>query len=393
MSSPHHRHQASLEGLLDFSPRSSLTLAERAAARHTLLRVAQYFENLDDARGGISRGVAYSQPRLIRYTFEYALSDESRDIFLRAFFSALALSIGEKNEQLDFAELQPLFRAFAEYLMDHFFLPLKASTRRTPQPSPAYHSAVLRAQGTEPTVFVGTPDRLSALRGACLVRDRHRCVISRAFSTTAFFSRSKKDGDNAQDDDGVLFSQLDMRQVDRLEVAHILPHALTKSSTGPRGGDLDKSREAALAILNMFDSGVAHLINGVDVDRPRNALTLSSRYHDFFGAFEIYFDAVPGEYNTYQIQSFFPSPMARALGLPVTRTLFVTENRTIDPPSPRLLAVHRAIAHILHMSGAGEYIDRVLEDMEDSVVRSNGTSELGRMVSLGLGDWICYPVS
>ena len=29
--------------------------------------------------------------------------------------------------------------------------------------------------------YVGTPERLSALRDACLVRDRHRCVVSRAF--------------------------------------------------------------------------------------------------------------------------------------------------------------------------------------------------------------------
>ena len=38
----------------------------------------------------------------------------------------------------------------------------------------------------------------------------------------------------------------------------------------------------------------------------------------------------------------------------------------------------------MHLSGAGEYIDKVLRDMEDSVARSDGTTELGSMISLRL---------
>ncbi|OAA53613.1 hypothetical protein SPI_09320 [Niveomyces insectorum RCEF 264] len=398
MSSPHHRHQASLEGVLDFSPQPSLTDAERAQARDAFYRIVRHFERIDDdAQAGATvaaisrssssrgRGRTYSQPRLIRCTYEFALLDTSRDIFLRAFFETMALPLGG-NEQLDFAELEPLFRGFAEYLMDHFFLPLKASTAQTPQPSPAYHSAVIRAQGAGPQAFggiPGTPERLSALRGTCLVRDRFRCVISRSFDSDECTKRYEEHGDDARDEDGVLFSQQQL-SLASLEVAHILPHALTKPNAS---GDLDKSREAALAILNMFDNGVTHLINGVDIDRPRNALSLAHGFHRQFGAFKIYFDAVPGQSNTYQVQSFLPGPVTAAFNLPVVRTLFDTENHTIDMPSPRLLAVHRAIAHILHLSGAGEYIDRVLRDMEDNNVRSDGSTELGRMVTLGLGRW------
>ncbi|KAI3335905.1 hypothetical protein F4824DRAFT_462853, partial [Ustulina deusta] len=39
--------------------------------------------------------------------------------------------------------------------------------------------------------------------------------------------------------------------------------------------------------------------------------------------------------------------------LSVTRTLYPTPTRAIYPPSPRLLAIHHAIAHILHLSAAG----------------------------------------
>lgn len=137
----------------------------------------------------------------------------------------------------------------------------------------------------------------------------------------------------------------------------------------------------------MFDLGVVHDIEGVDIDRPRNALTLTSDLHNSFGGFKVYFEPVPGAYNTYWIRSFLPPRIAQSFGLPVQRTLFVTDTRTIEPPSKRLLAVHRAIAHILHLSAAGEYIDAILHDLEDSIVRADGSSELGRMVALVLGDW------
>lgn len=108
---------------------------------------------------------------------------------------------------------------------------MKASTKRTPQPSPAFHSAVQRVQGGDAEAFAGTPDRVSALRGACLIRDRHRCVISRKFDLEEAAKRMQRDGDDARDDDGVLLLE-DANPVDVLEVAHILPHSLMKADTG-----------------------------------------------------------------------------------------------------------------------------------------------------------------
>lgn len=138
----------------------------------------------------------------------------------------------------------------------------------------------------------------------------------------------------------------------------------------------------------MFDNGVIHMIEGDDIDRPRNAITLTPTLHRFFGAFKIFFqpvsDAVP---HTYRIDSFLPPIVVRDV-LPVTRTLYLTENRTIDPPSPRLLALHCAIAHILHLSAAGAYIDKLLDEMEKKGIRADGSTELGRFVTLGLGGWL-----
>lgn len=67
---------------------------------------------------------------------------------------------------------------------------------------------------------------------------------------------------------------------------------------------------------------------------------------------------------------------------PVTRTLYT--HPSIDPPSERLLALHSAIGHILHLSGAGEYIHVLLRDMEDGVVREDGSTQLGDLLSIAL---------
>ncbi|KAI1181774.1 hypothetical protein F5B17DRAFT_240543 [Nemania serpens] len=101
---------------------------------------------------------------------------------------------------------------------------LKASTKKTPQPSPAYHSAVERVQG------IGTPDRLSQLRGACLVHDRHRCVVTRYFDHKEADRRMVQNSDDARDNNGTLL--LENTVINELEVAYILPHSLMKADVG-----------------------------------------------------------------------------------------------------------------------------------------------------------------
>jgi hypothetical protein len=70
--------------------------------------------------------------------------------------------------------------------------------------------------------------------------------------------------------------------------------------------------------------------------------------------------------------------MAQDHGLPITRTLYLTCTPTIDPPSSWLLAIHCAIARILHLSAVGDYIDKMLWDMEENSIRADGSTELGR---------------
>lgn len=115
-----------------------------------------------------------------------------------------------------------------------------------------------------------------------------------------------------------------------------------------------------------------------------NALTLSLGLRKAFGDFEIYFDPEAGFPNRYTIKALEPR-IRRQCPLPVTRDLLTATDRNIDFPLPRLLTIHKACCIIMRASGAGEYINRVLDDMEDlGVLRSDGTTDAGTMVSLRL---------
>lgn len=126
---PHYRHQASLEGLFSLGP-NPRTLApdERAYASQRFYQIVGRFElREEDAKpeGSKKSQPSYKRARLVRLMLEYALSDESKDLFLRAFFGALEIPMldnGEIDDETE-SELQPLVFGFAEYLMDSFFLP------------------------------------------------------------------------------------------------------------------------------------------------------------------------------------------------------------------------------------------------------------------------------
>ena len=136
----------------------------------------------------------------------------------------------------------------------------------------------------------------------------------------------------------------------------------------------------------MFDDGVVHLIDGIDIDRPRNAITLTHDFHQLFGNFEVYFEPRGKQQHTYQIESIRTGILRHRI-FPVDRTLFLTDTRTIDPPSRRLLAVHSAIAHILHLSAAGRHIDQILEHLDQKEVMADGSTEIGHLAALRLHGW------
>ncbi|GBF66797.1 hypothetical protein TMEN_9518 [Trichophyton mentagrophytes] len=398
---PSHRHQSSLEAILDFWEPFSLTPQQASLARRLLdILVEDY---------GLEREIEkrYKPAKLIYTMLELVLS---KDSFLTLFFTFLHehLTSGPSNITLalsyfeDIGTWEPAARndvasaleEFAHYMITQFFLPLRASSVKTPQPTPT--SSLSTIQASTPT---STKRRISALRHDCLVRDHHRCVVTRKFDITEARKRIAIDK-NCTDDDGRPLKTEQRGNFQYLEIAHILPHCLTKVASGDEDlvgiipatssisltGHETESKKNILRILDIFDPGITHFIDGANIDSPSNALTLTLDNHRLLGEFKIYFEPTGGAYE-YRIHStdddFLSDPF-----FPVTRTLMLSPNRTIDPPSPRLLGIHRAICLILKLSGAAEYIEHVLRDLELVTVEADGSTHVGDIIRLRIDGWI-----
>jgi hypothetical protein len=132
--SPHHRHQASLEDIIFLSDESeALDAAQRSRAEQKFYHIVRHFEaaaavGSGSVRGSNAKSGQYNRPLLVRLTYEYARSRESQDIFLRAIFHSMALSLESEDDidlDMDQERLQLSLSLFADHLFDNFFLPCK----------------------------------------------------------------------------------------------------------------------------------------------------------------------------------------------------------------------------------------------------------------------------
>lgn len=128
MATPSHRHQSSLEGIIDLSEADPIFENEqqRAQAIDKFRHIVAHFENTEQQPAS-RYGDEYNRPALVRLTFEYALSPESQDKVLKGFFQSLALGMLDDNDGLsddyEVTSLRNLVFSFADHLIYHFFLP------------------------------------------------------------------------------------------------------------------------------------------------------------------------------------------------------------------------------------------------------------------------------
>ncbi len=124
--SPSLRHQSFLESIINLSSSqpAPLEASLRAQAQDRFYHIVGHFETAatrDD----------YSRPMLVRLTYEYSRSEESKDMFLRAFFDVMGLSM-DSHDGIDLADSitethvsSALFN-FADHLFNYFFMPCKS---------------------------------------------------------------------------------------------------------------------------------------------------------------------------------------------------------------------------------------------------------------------------
>ena len=113
-----HRHQSSLEGLIDFTQTQRLG----ADATRIFNAVIEACEPFQPNKG------PFKQITLVRLTYEYARSEASRDNFLRFVFQYTDIPMVISDwEQVRSQDYGPEVIAFADLLVQNFFLPRKIS--------------------------------------------------------------------------------------------------------------------------------------------------------------------------------------------------------------------------------------------------------------------------
>jgi hypothetical protein len=118
-----------------------------------------------------------------------------------------------------------------------------------------------------------------------------------------------------------------------------------------------------------------------------NVMTLEYDIHAWFDELKLWFEAVVSglqsvspcseclqddKENTYNICV----TKERILGqFQVNPIEFTSADPDLPLPNPTYLKIHAACCRVAHLSGAGEYMDKVLEDVEDmGVLSKDGSS-------------------
>lgn len=126
-----HHHQSSPEGIIDYSLRPFLSSAHRASASRRFYQLINHF---DGDKGSNDK---YDEFKLIRYTYEYSISQESKDHFLYALFASVGIPILvvddiDLSDSTREAELRNSLIDFAKYLFENFFLPRRINDSYIP---------------------------------------------------------------------------------------------------------------------------------------------------------------------------------------------------------------------------------------------------------------------
>ncbi len=130
----------------------------------------------------------------------------------------------------------------------------------------------------------------------------------------------------------------------------------------------------------MFGSTVETIIRQEEIDTPGNMMLLNKGLHNYFRDFGIYFEHLEG--NQYEVKSW--NEFIKPRSLPRKVTLRQHGSSTATLPLQGLLKTHKAIGEILHVSGATEAVDRLLEELEEGTVDAGGSTLLGDLVGLQL---------
>lgn len=246
------------------------------------------------------------------------------------------------------------------------------------------------AESKTASISTPTADRMKAVarrdrshQADCKYRDGYFCLITKMFDTDQYIIARKCNPDRPTDLDG---NPLKIGHMAKLEVAHIIPHStLTVLAVDQ---PLPDQKRTMMAVLGMFDPDSLPLLNDSKIDGPENALCLAMEAHESFGTFQIAFQAVEGAPpHTYKLVAF-EDGLEIKYNLPDGPITLTSRAFDVPLPSPVLLKIHWAIAKILHLTGAGEYIEGILRDEGGYLIPADGSADIGCMISAKVNGWL-----
>ncbi|KAF9220142.1 hypothetical protein BS17DRAFT_739680 [Gyrodon lividus] len=248
---------------------------------------------------------------------------------------------------------------------DHYIRAFRKYKGRTPAPSshpsrPSFDSrkALIMYMLKE------APQSHQNAKRKALVRDNFSCVVSGSVDLSVAM-------ENAE-----VQQMVDARARPAVEThcAHIFAESTNENISGNREGS-DKHQYAASMWAVMDRFGYKHLpsdLNGANIHRLENILTLESNIHNSFDRLNLWFEPTdtPNTYNIRWKSDWLALPYART-----TVTFTSSDLEKLPLPSPEYLQIHAACAKVAHLSGAGDYIDKILRDLEDiQVLSEDGAS-------------------
>ncbi|KIO15597.1 hypothetical protein M407DRAFT_237050 [Tulasnella calospora MUT 4182] len=199
-----------------------------------------------------------------------------------------------------------------------------------------------------------------------LKRDNYRCVVTGSYDGATFQKRRKTDPTFKVD--STQFTQ----------AAHIFPDSLNQNLTWSDDlpGKKAEYSATAWAVVQRFGkvSVITESLNGPDIHRVENVLTMCLSAHELFDKLELWFEAtnVP---NTYNMCSNDEGNF-ELVNPPVLRQVTLSSTSDLIPlPNSHYLRIHAACAKVAHLSGAAEYLETILDEWEERpVLASDGGS-------------------
>ncbi|KAI0089730.1 hypothetical protein BDY19DRAFT_940541 [Irpex rosettiformis] len=258
-----------------------------------------------------------------------------------------------------------------EFYLDYWIRPFRIKDRTPYTSHPSRPSFEAKAVDLAAVLKEPNLDHKGA-KALALERDGYCCVLTGALDTNSVMSSRVQVPYNEEG--------TPLKYMLQTQCTHIFSK-FTNEGLNDERKKLYAGR--AWAVLEGFGYGeILGELNGSDVNRLENVLTLETNCHTAFDNLWLWLEATEPdnpESHCYNIRThrrwYYPSLPASVTFTDHARPEY---RGRIPLPSKRYLRVHAACCSVAAMSGAGEYLDKVMRDQENINVLSpdGGSSDV-----------------